>query len=74
MAIGRVMRDLLLRLVLRFFLSERSMAWLYNHRVEWDRELPAGAPTSAQVAGAKPGSVRVILRRMGRSLVAGLTG
>ena len=49
---GRVMRDVLLRLVFRFFVTERSMAWLYDHRVEWDRELPAEATASAQTARA----------------------
>jgi 2-polyprenyl-6-methoxyphenol hydroxylase-like FAD-dependent oxidoreductase len=49
---GRVMRDLFLRLVFRFFVTERSMAWLYDHRVEWERKLPAGATASAQAARA----------------------
>ena len=39
--IGRVTRDLFLRLIFRFFVSERSMAWQFGHRVEWDRRLPA---------------------------------
>ena len=43
---GRVTRDLALRLVFRLFVTERSMAWLYDHRVEWDRALPAGASAS----------------------------
>jgi len=50
--IGRVIRDVLLRLVFRFFVSERSMAWLYDHRVEWDRRVPAGATASARPARA----------------------
>ena len=49
-AFGRVMRDLLLRLVFRFFVTERSMAWQFDHRVEWDRHLPAGVTSSAQPA------------------------
>lgn len=40
---GRVMRDQLLRLVFRFFVSERSMAWQFDHRVEWARRIPAAA-------------------------------
>ena len=47
---GRVMRDLALRLVFRMFVTERSMAWLFDHRVEWDRALAAGA--SASLGGA----------------------
>ena len=34
---GRVIRDAMLRLVFRFFVTERSMAWQFGHRVEWDR-------------------------------------
>ena len=49
-AFGRVTRDLLLRLVLRLFVTERSMAWQFDHRVEWARRLPAGVTTSAQPA------------------------
>jgi 2-polyprenyl-6-methoxyphenol hydroxylase-like FAD-dependent oxidoreductase len=41
---GRVIRDLLLRFVFRFFASERSMAWQFDHRVDWDRRLPAAGP------------------------------
>ena len=41
--VGRVMRDLVLRLVFRFFVTDRSMAWQYDHRVEWDDRLTAGA-------------------------------
>jgi 2-polyprenyl-6-methoxyphenol hydroxylase-like FAD-dependent oxidoreductase len=41
---GRVTRDLLLRFVFRFVVSERSMAWQFDHRVHWDRRfLDTGA-------------------------------
>ena len=43
---GRVMRDLLLRIVFRFFVTERSMAWQFDHRVEWDRRLAAASPAT----------------------------
>lgn len=36
-AFGRIMRDLLLRIVFRFFMTERSMAWQFDHRVESDQ-------------------------------------
>jgi 2-polyprenyl-6-methoxyphenol hydroxylase-like FAD-dependent oxidoreductase len=39
---GRIVRDLFMRLVFRLFVSEKSMAWLYDHRVGWERQLPAG--------------------------------
>ena len=47
---GRVMRDAVLRLVFRFFVTERSMAWQFGHRVEWDRRLPADAAADGQPA------------------------
>jgi 2-polyprenyl-6-methoxyphenol hydroxylase-like FAD-dependent oxidoreductase len=37
--VGRVLRDAFLRLVFRFLVTERSMAWQFGHRVEWDRRL-----------------------------------
>jgi 2-polyprenyl-6-methoxyphenol hydroxylase-like FAD-dependent oxidoreductase len=39
--VGRVIRDAFLRLVFRFLVTERSMAWQFGHRVEWDRRLQA---------------------------------
>jgi len=35
--LGRVARDLILRIVFRFFVSDRSMAWQFGYRVQWDR-------------------------------------
>lgn len=46
-ALGRVMRDQLLRIVFRFLVTERSMAWQFDHRVEWGRRLPAPLPAAA---------------------------
>jgi 2-polyprenyl-6-methoxyphenol hydroxylase-like FAD-dependent oxidoreductase len=40
--VGRVIRDLVLRLVFRFFVTDRSMAWQYDHRVEWDQRVSGG--------------------------------
>lgn len=45
--VGRVLRDLVLRLVFRFLVNERSMAWQFDHRVEWDRRLPAVSRAAA---------------------------
>jgi 2-polyprenyl-6-methoxyphenol hydroxylase-like FAD-dependent oxidoreductase len=39
--LGRIVRDALLRLIFRFVVSERSMAWQFDHRVDWDRRLAA---------------------------------
>ncbi len=44
--VGRVIRDLAMRLVFRVFVTDRSTAWLYDHRVDWDRPLVA-APVRA---------------------------
>jgi FAD-dependent urate hydroxylase len=40
---GRVLRDLLLPLVFRFVVTERSMAWIYDHHIDWDAPVTAGA-------------------------------
>ena len=50
---GRVIRDLLLRFVFRFFVSERSMAWQFDHRVDWDRRLSAAAPDARPAAAMR---------------------
>jgi 2-polyprenyl-6-methoxyphenol hydroxylase-like FAD-dependent oxidoreductase len=34
--VGRVVRDLMLPLVFRFLVTDRSMAWIYDHHVDWD--------------------------------------
>jgi FAD-dependent urate hydroxylase len=34
--VGRVVRDLLLPLVFRFLVTDRSLAWMYDHHVDWD--------------------------------------
>ncbi len=39
--IGRVLRDRALPLVFRYLVTERSMSWLYEHHVEWDRPVTA---------------------------------
>jgi 2-polyprenyl-6-methoxyphenol hydroxylase-like FAD-dependent oxidoreductase len=48
--VGRVIRDLFLRLLVRFLVTERSMAWQFDHRVEWDSPVPASLAASAQPA------------------------
>ena len=39
--VGRVVRDAVLRLVFRYAVTDRSTAWMYDHRVEWDDPLPS---------------------------------
>jgi FAD-dependent urate hydroxylase len=41
--VGRVLRDLMLPLVFRFLVTERSMAWIYDHHVDWDAPATLGA-------------------------------
>jgi 2-polyprenyl-6-methoxyphenol hydroxylase-like FAD-dependent oxidoreductase len=33
--VGRLARDLMLRLAFRFFVTEKSLAWMYDYRVDW---------------------------------------
>jgi 2-polyprenyl-6-methoxyphenol hydroxylase-like FAD-dependent oxidoreductase len=40
--VGRVLRDLALPLVFRLLVTERSMAWIYDHHIDWDA--PVAAP------------------------------
>lgn len=41
--VGRLLRDAMLRVVFRFVVTEKSLAWMYDYRVGWARpiELPA---------------------------------
>ena len=43
---GRVARDLVLRLIFRHFVTEKSLAWMYDYRVAWD-EPTVGAAMAA---------------------------
>jgi hypothetical protein len=38
---ARVLRDLLMPLVFRHLITAKSVAWLYEHHVDWER--PPGA-------------------------------
>ena len=40
--IGRRVRDLMLPIVFRYFVTAKSMAWMYDYRVDWDRSLLNG--------------------------------
>jgi FAD-dependent urate hydroxylase len=41
--LARVLRDLLLPLVFRFLVTDRSQAWIYDHHIDWDAPVTAGA-------------------------------
>jgi 2-polyprenyl-6-methoxyphenol hydroxylase-like FAD-dependent oxidoreductase len=63
--LGRVVRDLALRLMLRLFVTERSLRWMYDYRVEWAAPVemprasgsasPAAATPATSVRNARPG-------------------
>jgi len=40
---GRVVRDLALPLVFRFLVTEKSMAWIYDHHIDWDERVTAAS-------------------------------
>jgi len=47
--VGRLLRDLLLPLVFRFLVTDRSQAWIYDHHLDWDR--PSTPTTPAVRSG-----------------------
>jgi len=49
---ARVMQDVVLRLVFRYLVTDRSTAWMYAHRVEWNRSLVAPAARNSEPARA----------------------
>ena len=41
--VGRVARDAFLQLAFRYLVTERSVAWMYGHRIDWETPIaPAG--------------------------------
>jgi 2-polyprenyl-6-methoxyphenol hydroxylase-like FAD-dependent oxidoreductase len=47
---GRVMRDAFLRLAFRYLITDRSMAWQFDHRVEWEQRLRGNATSTPLVS------------------------
>ncbi len=46
--VGRIARDAFMRLAFRFFVTERQLAWMYGHRIDWDASVaPASDPLPA---------------------------
>ena len=39
--IGRRLRDLMLPILFRYVITEKSMAWMYDHHIEWDSPIAA---------------------------------
>jgi FAD-dependent urate hydroxylase len=62
---GRVLRDLLLPLVFRFLVTDRFLAWIYDHHLDWDtpiapttrtvRSIPAVSDTGQRAEPTPPG-------------------
>jgi hypothetical protein len=48
-----VLRDLLLPLVFRFLVTDKSQAWIYDHHVDWDG---SAAPQPSQPGRIRPDS------------------
>jgi 2-polyprenyl-6-methoxyphenol hydroxylase-like FAD-dependent oxidoreductase len=42
-AVGRLMRDAILRVLFRFVVTEKSLAWMYDYRVDWARPIEHSA-------------------------------
>ena len=38
--LGRRMRDLMLPFVFRHVVTEKSMAWMYDHHIDWNASVP----------------------------------
>jgi 2-polyprenyl-6-methoxyphenol hydroxylase-like FAD-dependent oxidoreductase len=43
---GRTLRDLMLPLVFKFLVTEKSLAWMYDHHIDWEAPV-APAPQAA---------------------------
>jgi len=39
--IGRIVRDRMLPLVFRYVVTEKSMAWMHEHHIDWQRSIQA---------------------------------
>jgi hypothetical protein len=37
--VGRIVRDVFMRLAFRYLVTERSLAWMYGHRIDWDAQV-----------------------------------
>jgi len=49
--VGRVIRDSMLRFLFRYVVTDRSMAWMYDYRVEWER--PLASPSAARAPSTR---------------------
>jgi 2-polyprenyl-6-methoxyphenol hydroxylase-like FAD-dependent oxidoreductase len=47
---GRLARDLMLRLVFRLFVNDRSLAWMYDYRTDWQAPIASAATHQRRAA------------------------
>jgi 2-polyprenyl-6-methoxyphenol hydroxylase-like FAD-dependent oxidoreductase len=43
--IGGLLRDVFMRLAFRFFVTDRSLSWMYDHRIRWDERFASAPPS-----------------------------
>lgn len=48
--LGRLVRDLMLPLLFRFVVTEKSLAWMYDYRVDWDAAVESPRSEQRQAA------------------------
>ena len=41
--VGRTLRDLMLPLVFRYCVTEKSLAWMYDHHIDWESRIMPGS-------------------------------
>ena len=44
--VGRVLRDRMLPFVFRYLVTEKSLAWIYDHHIEWARRISSETPAA----------------------------
>jgi 2-polyprenyl-6-methoxyphenol hydroxylase-like FAD-dependent oxidoreductase len=42
--LGSLFRDAFMRVAFRYLITDRSLAWMYDHRIRWGRRSPPGRP------------------------------
>jgi 2-polyprenyl-6-methoxyphenol hydroxylase-like FAD-dependent oxidoreductase len=47
--VGRFARDAFLRVLFRYLVTERSLAWMYGHRIDWEAPVAASGRVAATV-------------------------
>src|SRR6266851_3994474 len=51
--VGRLVRDAMLKVLMRFVVTEKSLRWMYDYRIDWTTDAvapdPGGVPTAAFV-------------------------